>query len=170
MSDAAEGSTRPHPLRILAGLYVEFTIVIVCALIISEAGSTRGPVFDVVGPDFLPTVVAELVAALTLVQMAVQVARRFGGKDAEGAAAPIAASDAVVGLIFAAVTTVFVTVLALRLIPFWTATAVFVTATTLLLSRTITRRDMLLSVAVGIGLGVALQLIFTRVLIIDLPT
>lgn len=170
MSDAVQGSSRPHPLRILAGLYVEFVIVIVCALIISETGRTRGPVFDVVGPDFLPTLVAGLVAALTLLQMAVQVTRQISGKDEGGISEPIAASDVVVGLVFAAVTTTFVTVLALRLVPFWVATAIFIIAATLLLSRTITRRDILLSVVIGVGLGVALQLIFTRVLIIDLPT
>lgn len=169
MSDAIQGSLRPHPLRILASLYVEFTIIIVCALIISEAGQTRGPVFDVVGPDFLPTVVAGLVAALTLLQMGVQVARQVRGKESE-TSEPIAGSDAFVGLVFAAVTTVFVTTLALRLVPFWAATAVFVTVATLLLARTITRRDLVLSISIGIGLGVALQLIFTRILIIDLPT
>ncbi len=43
------------------------------------------------------------------------------------------------------------------------------TVTTLLLSRTITRSDIVLSISIGVGLGVVLQLIFTRILIIDLP-
>lgn len=169
MSDRSHNGSRPSILRVLASLYVELAILAFCILIISETGRTRGPVFDVVGPDFLPTTVATIVAALTLLQIIVQVAKHLR-RAHEDSGEPISLANAVVGLVFIAFTAVYVTVLSYRLVPFWAATTGFIVVLTLLLSRAISWRDFALSLAIGLGMGVGLQFIFTRILIIDLPT
>jgi hypothetical protein len=169
MSERPQDAVRPSIIRILASLYVELAILAFCILIISEAGRTRGPVFDVVGPDFLPTTVAGLVAALTLVQIVVHIASQLR-RTYQATGEPISLVNAVVGLVFIAFTAVYVTVLSYRAAPFWLATTVFIIVLTLLLSREITWRDLALSLVIGLGMGLFLQFVFTRILIIDLPT
>jgi len=157
------------PLRILAGLYMEWIILAFCALVLSATGKTEGPVYDVVGPDFLPTTVAWIVAALTLVQVVRQVIqqRRLPVQDS---VEPLEQADILTGLLFGVVTAAYVLVLAYRLAPFYLLTAVFITLATLLISRRFDWRDALTGIVLGVVLGIILQLIFTRVLVIDLPT
>lgn len=171
MSDyeTVPAATSANPMRPLGGLSLEIAILIFCGAIISETGKTAGPVFDVVGPDFLPTVVALLVATLTLLQVVVHVVqRRNTPTPAETQGVRIGA--VVSGVVFSAVTIAYVAVLALEVAPFFLATTVFVGATTSLLSRPFTWRDIAFGLAIGLVLGVGLQYVFTQVLIIDLPT
>ena len=166
-SETAASGTVAKPIRILGSLYMEIAILAFCGAIVSATGQTRGPVFDVVGPDFLPTVVALLVAALTLVQVVMHVARRWrsqpGGRSEVAAALGSA-------LIFSAVTVAYVALLAFRMAPFFLLTAVFVMLTTLLLSPRFSWREAAMGLIIGLVLGVGLQYVFTQVLIIDLPT
>lgn len=166
MSDA---NPRPGAIAILAGLYMEFIILVFCGLVLAGTGKTKGPVYDVVGPDFLPTVVACMVAGLTLLQVVVQVARARRGTG-DHVAAPLAAGDVATGLVFGVATAGYVLALALRIAPFWASTMVFVALATLLVARRLDWRDGALGVVIGLVLGIVLQLIFTKVLVIDLPT
>lgn len=150
------------------GLYVELAILVFCGLILSETGQTKGPVFDAIGPDVLPTAVALIVAGLTLLQVVVQIAR--GGHALPDADPRIMAPELLRGLIFAAVTIAYVVVLASRLVPFWLATAVFVAVTTLIMARPPNGRDAILGAVIGVILGAGLQFVFTTILVIDLPT
>lgn len=154
----------------LGGMYVEIAVLVFCGLILSETGQTRGPVFDAIGPDVLPTIVAVIVAALVLLQIVQQIARGARGLAAPTGDAPILWPELARGLVFAAVTVVYVVVLASRMVPFWAATAVFVAAATLIMARPPNWRDATLGAVIGVVLGVALQLVFTMVLVIDLPT
>lgn len=160
---------RPGPLAIIGGLYMEFIILVFCGLVLAGTGKTKGPIYDVVGPDFLPTVVACMVAGLTLVQVVLQVVRQLRG-DRGHVAAPLATGDIATGLVFGAATAAYVLVLALRVAPFYLSTMIFVTIATLLVARRFEWRDVAMGAVIGLLLGIFLQLIFTKVLVIDLPT
>lgn len=154
-------------LRGLARLYVEISILLFCALIVSATGSTQGPVFDTVGPDFFPTALALIVAALTAIQIAVVIAGRedpdaLPGKP-DGAMLRNAA-------IFIVVTIVYVVVLAQRAAPLFLATGVFMAFTTPLLSHRAGWRDAALGAVIGLILGSVLQFVFTQILVIDLSS
>lgn len=154
----------------LGGIHVEIAILVFCGLILSETGKTSGPVFDAIGPDVLPTVVAVIVAALTLLQIVQHIAREARGLTPTAAAAPILWPELARGLIFTALTVGYVALLTTRQVPFWAATAVFVAAATLIMARPPNWRDAGLGAVIGVVLGVGLQLVFTMVLVIDLPT
>lgn len=155
-------------VRILGGLYVEIAILVFCGAILSETGKTKGPVFDAVGPDFLPTAVSWIVAALTLLQVVVQIA---GGWRSDAAPEPLRFGRPVwTGLIFAAVTVAYVSLLAFHVMPYAFATAAFVTIATFMLSDRPGWRDLVLGATIGLALGFGLQYIFTHIVIIDLPT
>ena len=161
-----EGSSRA--VRILGGLYVEIAILVFCAAILSETGKTKGPVFDTVGPDFLPTAVSYMVGALTLLQIVIQVT---GGWRSKAQPQPFRMGRPVwTGLIFCAVTAVYVALLAHRVIPYAPATAVFIIFATLMLAERPTWRDAGLGAAIGLAMGFGSQYIFTTILGIDLPT
>lgn len=149
-------------------LYVEIAVLVFCGLILSETGQTRGPVFDAIGPDVLPTAVALMVAGLTLLQVVLQIAR--GSQPLPDADPRIMAPELLRGLVFAAVTIAYVALLASRLAPFWVATAVFVAAATLIMARPPNWRDAILGAVIGVILGAGLQFVFTTILVIDLPT
>ena len=156
--------------RVLGGLHVEVGILVFCGLILSETGKTRGPVFDAIGPDVLPTAVALIVGALTLFQIVLQIVRGPQADAAAAAVAPIRWPELARGAAFAVLTVGYVALLASRNVPFWAATALFVTAATLIMARPPNWSNALAGAVIGVVLGVALQLIFTRVLVIDLPT
>ncbi|WP_306119070.1 MULTISPECIES: tripartite tricarboxylate transporter TctB family protein [unclassified Roseitalea] len=158
--------TRPTALKLLGELHVEIGIVVFCAAIISETGKTKGPVFDTVGPDLLPTAVATIVAALTALQIVVHVARRRWEPDSGPGVDTVGLRN---GAIFALATLGYVAALASRQIPFFVATCAFMAVATALLSQHNRWRDAALGAAIGLGLGLFLQFIFTQVLIIDLP-
>jgi len=161
----------PERWRNLAGgLHVEVAILVFCGLILSETGKTRGPVFDAIGPDVLPTVVALIVAGLTLLQVVVQLARGPQDQPDDAGAVPLQLPELLRGLAFAALTIAYVALLASRLAPFWVATAVFVLAATLVMARPPSLGNALLGGVIGVVLGVVLQLVFTMILVIDLPT
>jgi len=152
--------------RIVGELHVEIGILIFCAAIISETGKTQGPVFDTVGPDLLPTAVAVIVAALTLVQVVVQIATR---DSTDHAGSRIDRAGVINGLVFCLATILYVAVLAWQIVPFYLATCGFMAVTTALLSQGALARNALLGAGIGLGLGLFLQFIFTQVLVIDLP-
>lgn len=156
--------------RTLGGMHVEIAILVFCGLILSETGQTRGPVFDAIGPDVLPTIVALVVAALTLLQIVQQIASDARAGAPADTGAPILWPELARGLGFAALTLAYVAVLASRLVPFWAATAVFLTVATLVMARAPNWRDASLGAGIGVVLGIGLQLVFTMVLVIDLPT
>jgi len=155
--------------RTLGGLHVELLILAFCGLILSGTGKTRGPVFDAIGPDVLPTAVALIVAGLTLVQAMHQILRGTG-TSLPAASEPIAWGELLRGLAFGVATVAYVALLAWRLAPFWVATAAFVAMTTLIMANPRSWRDAAAGAGIGAGLGIFLQLVFTRVLVIDLPT
>jgi hypothetical protein len=154
--------------HILGGLHVEVAILVFCGLILSETGKTRGPVFDAIGPDVLPTIVAVIVSGLTLLQIVLQIARGPQAQDVDDA--PIHLPELLRGLVFAAVTIAYVALLASRMVPFWAATAVFAMVATLIMSRPPNLANAALGGGIGVVLGVVLQLVFTMILVIDLPT
>lgn len=167
MSDPVRSSQ--SPLKIIGGLYMEIAILLFCAAILLGTGRTKGPVFDVVGPDFLPTVVAYLVGALTLLQILVQVVKARRGED-EASVPAIGLNDVGFGFLFSATTGLYVATLNFRLVPYFLATAIFVTLATLMLTRRLSLRDAGTGAVIGLVLGIVLQYIFTHVLVIDLPT
>ena len=159
---------RPDALRLMGELHVEIGILVFCAAIISETGKTKGPVFDTVGPDLLPTAVATMVAALTLLQVVVQIAQRGrGGDPLPGRAVDVAGWRN--GAIFSVATLAYVALLAAQSVPFFLATSAFMAVATALLSQHGKWRDAAVGAGIGLGLGLFLQFSFTRVLIIDLP-
>jgi hypothetical protein len=153
-------------LAIVAGLHVEIGILAFCGIIFLGTGRTEGPVFDVVGPDVLPTATAALVAAMVLAQLLVQVTRELRTPPPPVRVDPLALRN---GVIFTAATILFVTAVALGWLPFSLATAAFMTLTTMLLSNRIHWRDGAFGAAIGLALGLVLQVTFTRILFIDLP-
>lgn len=154
-------------LRRLASLFVEFGILCFCAIILSGTGKTEGPVFDTVGPDLFPTALALIVGGLTFVQIAVELL----GKG-DPAALPGRPDWQMMRstLIFFAATAIYVFLLAQRLAPLYLATCAFMACTTALLSHRPDWRDVALGAAIGLGLGGVLQFVFTRILVIDLPS
>lgn len=156
---------------LLGGTYLELLILAFCAAILSDTGKSSGPVFDVVGPDFLPSVVAGTVGVLTLMQLAWFILRWRNGEEETQAVLPAAdvwAGRVLAGL-FCVLTAIYVVVLSREWSPFWLATAVYLTLATILLSRRLNWRDLLLGSAIGLVMGIGLQLVFTGLLIIDLP-
>lgn len=160
---------RNHGSRIvsaIAGLHVEIGILIFCGVILLGVGRTRGPVFDAVGPDFLPKAVAILVMLLVLVQIAVQLFQELRHPSAALKVDPrmLAKTSA-----FIAATAAFVFLLARGLLPLYLASSVFMAFTTVLLSHRPGWRDAIYGVVAGLVLGAVLQYVFTQILYIDLP-
>ncbi|WDR06497.1 tripartite tricarboxylate transporter TctB family protein [Devosia rhodophyticola] len=120
------------------------------------------------GPDFLPTVVAYVVGTLTLIQLIKQVAQAWRGEST--LAAPIDPKSALAAIGFGTVTICYFALLAYAILPFYISTTAFVIGATLIMARSIAWREVAVSAVTGIVLGVALQFVFTKVMIIDLPT
>lgn len=165
MTDRASTS-RGRLLALIASLHVELAILAFCVLIFLGAGTTRGPVFDVIGPEMLPTATSVLVGALVLVQIAAQVVRARRDPPPPVRIDPEALRNLAV---FAVATTLFVLSVAQGWLPFALATCGFMTVTTMLLSNRVDWRDAAVGAASGLALGVVLQVTFTYVLYIDLP-
>ena len=153
-------------LSLAAALHVELAILAFCVLIFLGAGSTAGPVFDVIGPEMLPTATSVLVGALVLVQIAVQVLRARTDPPPPVWIDPVALRNLAV---FSLATILFVLIVAQGWLPFALATCAFMTVTTMLLSNRLDRRDAAIGAASGLALGIVLQVTFTHVLFIDLP-
>ncbi len=154
----------------IGGLYLEFVILAFCAAIFSQTGKSTGPEFDVVGSDFLPLMVAGCVAALTVIQTVRQLLGDAGSAMPAGAADQQAGlSGTMRALIFCIATVIYVALLSHDVMAFWLATVIYILGATLLLSRPITRRDIVAGALVGLGIGVGLQLIFTKLRDNDLP-
>lgn len=170
MSDRTAGSPADRPALgpLFGGLYVELCILVFCAAILSQTGQTKGPVFDVVGPDFLPTTVAWIVAVLTALQVVVHL---VGWRRGQAPAAPTGETAAgwLIAVVFGGLTVVYAGVLSNELAPFYLATAVYLLACTVLLARRLSWKDVAGGAVLGILMGVGLQLLFTRVFVIDLP-
>lgn len=151
---------------LIASLHVEIAILAFCVLIYLGAGSTRGPVFDVIGPEMLPTATSVLVGALVLLQIGVQVRRAWHDPVAPVELDPVILRNLAV---FTASTILFVVSVAQGWVPFAVATCGFITVTTMLLSNRIDKRDAAIGAASGLALGIVLQVTFTYVLFVDLP-
>ena len=163
MSDTRSPFVRA--LRGLARLYVEISILLFCALIVSATGSTQGPVFDTVGPDFFPTALALIVGALTAIQIAMVVA---GREDPDALPGKPDATMLRNAAIFMVVTIAYVMVLSQRMAPLFLATSVFMAFTTPLLSHRASWRDGAVGAVIGLILGGVLQFVFTQIVVIDL--
>lgn len=161
-----ERSGAQRALTILASLHVEILLLVFCGVIFLGTARTEGPVFDVVGPDLLPTVAAAIVAALVIVQMVVQVMRSVRGPLPAIRIDPAAVRNAAV---FTAATALFVVAVARGWLPFAAATCVFMAINTMLLSNRLHWRDAAIGAASGLALGIVLQFTFTYVLFVDLP-
>jgi len=148
-------------------LYVELGILVFCGIILSGTGKTKGPVFDTVGPDFLPTVVALLVAGLVLLEIAMELTSRSGGDQPTSKPDPSALRNT---LIFCVATTAYLLLLAYQLTPLFLATCGYMACTTPLLAHRLNWRDALLGAIVGLILGGVLQYVFTQIVVIDLPS
>ncbi len=158
-------------LLVARGLYVELAILAVCGAIISETGKTSGPVFDVVGPDFIPLSVAYMIIGLTTLQIGMRFLGGAGGPIfVEQSRSRILKADYFWVLGFCVTTGLYVVVLSARVMPYYMATGLFVVATTVILARRVEWRDIWRGAVIGIVLGVVLQTIFTQILVIDLPT
>ena len=84
-STKTQHSATSRFLHIISTLYIEFFILLICTLVISQTGKSTGPVFDVVGPDLIPLTVAYVVAALTLLQLVVESRKMdFAGRQMNG--------------------------------------------------------------------------------------
>ena len=153
-------------LALFASLHVEIAILIFCIVIYLGTGTTKGPVFDVVGPELLPISMSLLVGALVLIQIIVQIVRARRTPLPAVRIDPLALRNL---MIFAAATIVFVFVVAQGWLPFALATCVFMTVTTMMLSNRIHWRDAAIGAVSGLALGIVLQVTFTYVLYIDLP-
>lgn len=155
---------------LIGGLYFEFCLLIFCAAILSQTGQTKGPVFDVVGPDFLPSSVAWIVALLVTIQIVVHILGwRKGAPDTAVVSSTETATGRVLAAIFSALTVLYAVVLSNEFAPFYLATAIYLTVCTVLLSRRFNWRDLAVGAVVGLVMGVGLQWLFTNVFIIDLP-
>tara|TARA_R110000868_G_scaffold26691_15_gene102559 strand:- start:1904 stop:2410 length:507 start_codon:yes stop_codon:yes gene_type:complete len=157
--------TAPSILAILAGLHVEIAILIFCAIILMGTGKTKGPVFDAVGPDFLPSAVAVLVGLLVFLQIGFQVLRNLRQPPP-----PLMVDLAIVRktALFSITTALFVAALVYHILPLYLASSAFVACATLLLSHRPDWRDVLYGVVSGLVLGAVLQYVFTQILYIDL--
>jgi len=153
-------------LTILASLHVELLLLVFCGVIFMGTARTEGPVFDVVGPDLLPTITAAIVAVLVIIQIVVQVIRSVRGPLPGITIDPAAVRN---GAVFTAATALFVVAVARGWLPFALATCVFMAINTMLLSNRLHWRDAAVGAASGLALGIVLQFMFTRVLFIDLP-
>lgn len=151
---------------IIADLHVEIGILVFCGIIFMGTGRTTGPVFDVIGPDLLPTATAGIVAGLVLIHVVLQVIRSLREPLPTVRIDPQSLRNAV---IFTAATLLFVTAVAQGWLVFALATAVFMTVTTMLLSNRVHWRDAAFGAVIGLGLGIVLQYTFTQILFIDLP-
>ena len=162
--DTQELTSRSIP-AILAGLHVEICILIFCAIILMGIGQTEGPVFDVVGPDFLPSAVATIVGFLVLLQIGFQTMHNLRHPPP-----PLKVDFNVVRktALFSITTAVFVAALAYHILPLYLASSAFVASATVLLSQRPSWRDVLFGVLSGLVLGVILQFVFTQILYIDL--
>lgn len=153
-------------LAIVAGLHVEISILIFCGIIFMGTGRTKGPVFDVIGPDLLPTVTAAIVATFVLLQVVIQVIANLKVPPPPVQIDPQSLRN---GVIFTVATVLFVVAVAQGWLPFALATSAFMTVNTMLLSNRIHWRDAAFGAAIGLGLGIVLQYTFTQILFIDLP-
>lgn len=153
-------------VSIIAGLHVELGILMFCGIILLGVGRTSGPVFDAVGPDFLPTAVAIIVMALVLLQIVVQV---LGEMRHPSAPLTVDLRAAAKTSAFIIATIVFVLLLAQGLLPLYLASSAFMACTTVLLSQRPGWRDAIYGLVAGLVLGVVLQYVFTQILYIDLP-
>ncbi len=159
-------STASRALALVVSLHVEIFLLIFCGIIFLGTGRTSGPVFDVVGPDLLPTVTAGIVAALTVLQIGAEVLRARRTPPPPIRIDPLVLRNLA---LFGAATTLFVVAVARGWLPFALATCVFITFNTMLLSNRLNARDAAIGAASGLALGIVLQFMFTRVLFIDLP-
>jgi uncharacterized BrkB/YihY/UPF0761 family membrane protein len=157
---------RGRILPIIAGLHVEIGILVFCGLVLLGVGRTQGPVFDTVGPDFLPSAVAILVAALVLVQVVRQVYRELRDTPAP---LEIHRQTLIKTSLFILVTILFVFLLSRGVLPLYLASSAFMTCTTVLLSQRPGWRDAVYGAVAGLALGALLQYVFTQILFIDLP-
>ena len=153
-------------LTILASAHVEIGLLAFCGVIFLGTARTRGPVFDVVGPDLLPTVTAGMVAALVVLQIVFQIVRAL-----RSPLPPIRIDSIVLRnfVVFTLATGLFVLVVARGWLPFAAATCVFMTVNTMLLSNRLHWRDAAIGAGSGLALGLVLQFTFTRILFVDLP-
>jgi hypothetical protein len=170
---ASTSASRPRWSELLGGLYVELVILIFCIAILSQTGKTSGPVYDVVGPDFLPAVVAYTVGGLALLQMVVHIFKWSRGREQVADQNPSERDGTrkgmLVALIFSGATIAYVGLLSVEVLPFWLLTFAFLLTATLLISRRLSWRNVLLGAGIGIVMGIGLQLIFTQLLFINLP-
>lgn len=153
-------------LTLFASLHVEIALLVFCGLIFFGTGRTDGPVFDVVGPDLLPTATAGVVATLVVLQAVVQIVRAVRIPLPPLRINPLALRNLSV---FAPVCALFVVAVAQGWLPFALATSAFMTLNTVLLSGRLHWRDAAIGAASGLALGIVLQFTFTRILFIDLP-
>ncbi|NRA21832.1 MAG: tripartite tricarboxylate transporter TctB family protein [Oceanospirillaceae bacterium] len=165
-STKTQHSATSRFLHIISTLYIEFFILLICTLVISQTGKSTGPVFDVVGPDLIPLTVAYVVAALTLLQLVVESRKMdFAGRQMNGDIGfrPIPC------LLFCCLSGLYVLSLANAWAPFYLATFVFITLATLTITAGASKRDVVIGMLIGLGVGALLQFVFTQILVIDLP-
>jgi len=153
-------------LALAAALHVEIAILIFCVVIFLGAGTTRGPVFDVIGPEMLPMATSVLVGGLTLIQIVAYTLRARHDPPPAIRIDPVALRNLAV---FAVATILFVLIVANGWLPFALATSAFMTVTTMLLSNRLAWRDAAIGATSGLALGIVLQVTFTYILYIDLP-
>lgn len=153
-------------LALVASLHVEIAILIFCIVIYLGTGTTKGPVFDVIGPELLPISMSLLVGTMVLIQIIVQVVRARRIPLPAIRIDPLALRNLVV---FATATILFVLFVSRGWLPFALATCAFMTVTTVMLSNRIHWRDAVIGAVSGLALGIVLQVTFTYVLYIDLP-
>lgn len=158
--------SKGHLFALIASLHVEIAILVFCVLIYLGAGSTRGPVFDVIGPEMLPTATSVLVGGLVMMQIVLQVRRSWRDPLPPVHLDPVILRNLAV---FTGSTILFVVAVAQGWLPFALATCGFITVTTMLLSNRIDKRDAMIGAVSGLALGVVLQVTFTYVLFVDLP-
>src|SRR5690606_14048489 len=137
MSDTPSSSAPHRSASLLfGGLYFEICVLIFCAAILGQTGKTTGPVFDVVGPDFLPTAVAWIVGSLTVCQILVHLVGWRRGRPDLGQHSPTeTATGRLVAAAFGLVTIVYAAALSNELLPFYAATAAYLLVSTMLLAR-----------------------------------
>jgi len=156
---------RASALRWLGQIHVELGILLFCIVIIAGTGRTEGPVFDTIGPDFFPTALAVIVGALTLLQIILSIAGRDRGDPSPGSPDRAMLRNSV---IFFAATGLYVLVLSQRWAPLFLATSGFMACTMPLIAHRLNWRDAGLGAVIGLGLGLVLEIVFTRIVIIDL--
>lgn len=150
----------------LLGLWVEMIIAATCLAVVVEGAQMPDSKYDIVGAARLPMTVA-IAILLLIVFRAVAEYRSAGTEQGESQGDFVwpVIPTAFVATIFA-----YVALLAYEVLPFFALTGVFTMVVVQLIAHRLSWRLSGVSLAIGLAFGYGVQVIFTKFLVLDLPT